>query len=159
MMTHSTDQTAAELAEQIRWQRQAAALLGKFLELAAKNNLPPINWMVQSAGASLVGEVLSHPDTQRRERFDAWKAAIAAASGRTPDQDTEHSLGTSGAETRLTVAWERLPVTLTDDGKLRPGARVALVASIWPDDPDEARGDETGTEFDPALAEPEYGEG
>jgi hypothetical protein len=137
MMTDQTD-TRAGHAEQITWQRQAAALLGKLLELAAKQGLPPINWTVQSAGASLVGEVLTHPDAERRGRFDAWKAAITSASGRTPDMDAEHSFGTGGVETRLTAAWERLPVTLADDAKLRPSARLALVASIWPDDEDEA---------------------
>src|SRR5258708_8848552 len=97
--------------DQIRWQRQAAALLGKLLELAAREGLPPIAWTVQTAGASVVGQVLSHPGAQRREHLNAWKAAITAASGKVPDHDHEHTFG--GGETRLTVSWQHPPVPLT----------------------------------------------
>jgi hypothetical protein len=133
-MSGNTDRVSR--GEQIRWQRQAATLLGKLLELAARQGLPAIAWTVQSAGASLVGQVLSHPDASRREHLSAWKAAITAASGKAPDHDHEH--GSTEAETRLLTSWERLPVGLAPVSKPYPSAGVALVASIWLDD-DEAR--------------------
>lgn len=124
-------------AEQIRWQRQAAALLGKLLELAARDGLPPVAWTVQTAGASVTGEVLSHPDALRREHLTVWKSAITAASGRVPDHDNEHTFGSG--ETRLVTSWEHLPVRLTAGSERYPrSAGVALVASIWPDDDQEA---------------------
>ena len=82
---HDVAQNLPRNAEQIRWQRQAAALLGHLLELAAKNGLPPVTWTVQSAGASLVGQMLAHPYAQRRDHFTAWRDAIAAAAGLAPD--------------------------------------------------------------------------
>ena len=117
--------------DQIRWQRQATALLGRLLELAAREGLPPVAWTVQAAGASVAGQVLSHPDAQRREHLNAWKAAITAASGQVPDHDHEHTSG--GGETRLTVSWQHLPVGLAPGARTSPSAGVALVASIWPD--------------------------
>lgn len=135
-MTEPADQISN--AERIGWQRQAAALLGKLLDLAQREGLPPVAWTVQSAGASLVGPMLGHPDARRREEFGAWTAAITAASGKAPGHDNEHTSGGSEGETRLTAAWEYLPGGLPRDskrqpGERRPGARVALVASIWSD--------------------------
>ena len=98
-------------AEKITWQRQAATLLGRLLELAAKKDLPPITWTVQDRGSfSLSGQVPSHPGTARRERFETWQAAITRASGRTPDHGHEHAF--SGGETRLVTGWDHLPVKL-----------------------------------------------
>lgn len=117
--------------DQVRWQRQAAALLGRLLELAALEGLPPVAWTVQTAGASVLGQVLSHPDAQRSEHLNAWKTAITAASGKIPDDDHEHTF--DGGETRLTVSWQHLPVGLAPGARTSPTAGVALVASIWPD--------------------------
>jgi hypothetical protein len=55
-------------AEQIRWQRHAATLLGRLLELAAKRDLPAINWTV-ATGAALAGECLAHPHSDRRAQL------------------------------------------------------------------------------------------
>jgi hypothetical protein len=69
---HDVAQNLPRNAEQIRWQRQAAALLGKLLELAAKNSLPPINWTVVNAGTTLHGECIAYPSHPlRREYFTA----------------------------------------------------------------------------------------
>ena len=125
-------------AEQIAWQRPDAALLAKLLELAGREGLPAITWTVQSAGASVAGQVLSHPDAQRREAFNAWRAAITSAAGRAPEADRE--VATQGGETRLVAAWEHLPIGLTLDSKRYPvRAGVTLTASIWPgaDDDDD----------------------
>jgi hypothetical protein len=120
-------------AEQIAWQHRATILLGRLLELAAKEGLPAITWTVQSAGTSLSGQVLSHPMRERRERFEAWQAAITRASGRTPDHGHEHAF--SGGETRLVTGWEHLPVRLgAARDELYPTVNVTLTASVWPDD-------------------------
>jgi hypothetical protein len=50
------------------------ALLGKRLEFAAQESLPPIAWTVQSAGASLTGQVLS-----RRTRGGATPQGCASS--------------------------------------------------------------------------------
>jgi hypothetical protein len=127
-------------ADQIRWQRQAAVLLGKLLELAAKQHLPAINWTVGSAGATLHGQCITHPDSLRREHFSAWRDAITAAA-LDPDTGSEHTF-VSG-ETQLLAKWDAVPVDLNPRWHdLRPGSRapsacVVLTVSIWPDD-DEA---------------------
>lgn len=122
-------------AEQVTWQRQAAALLDKLLALGARRKLPVIMWTVQTGGSSLTGEALSHPSAGRRSEIGAWKAAITTASGQAPAHDSELALG--NGETRLIVSWEPLPVRLVpDDSKRYPRTRLALVASIWPDEED-----------------------
>jgi hypothetical protein len=79
---HDMAQTTARNAEQARWQRLAAALLGKLLELAAKEHLPAINWTVVNAGATLHGDCIAYPSQPlRREYFTAWRDAITAATG------------------------------------------------------------------------------
>lgn len=185
-MTETTDQTAAaRQSEQIAWQRVATALLGKLLELAAKEHLPAINWTVVNAGATLHGDCIAYPSHPlRRAYFTAWRDAIAAAAGQAPEIDAEHTTG--AGEIRLVARWEWLHVTLTAGKRRDPAAHVTLTASIWPDEEDdqaeeptarladspafnaliahqlgdvgEGPGDETGTEFDPALDEPEYGQ-
>lgn len=138
-MTHTTDRIGN--GERITWQRQAAMLLGKLLELAAKQNLPPVNWTVVNAGATLHAECIAYPHLQRGEHLAAWREAIAAKTW-TPDTDREHAPTASG-EIRLLVMWERLPIDLNPKWRdLRPGSRapsvrVVLTASIWPDDEDE----------------------
>lgn len=126
-------------AEQIRWQRQAATLLGKLLELAAKQGLPPVNWTVHSAGSALHGECTGYPAAARRGHFTAWRDAITTASGQDPDQDHEHEF--SSGETRLAAGWERVPLDLgRRPGRLYPAVHVTLSASIWPGDPQEDQG-------------------
>lgn len=128
-----TDPTTSE---QIRWQRQAHALLGRLLELAAKQDLPPITWTVQTGGSSLSGDALGHPGTERRQRFEAWRAAITQASGRSPDHSHEHT--SSSGETRLVTGWRHLPVKLgAKRDELYPTVNVTLAASVWADDEDQ----------------------
>jgi hypothetical protein len=52
-MTDQTDTTTPRIttAEQIRWQRDAAGVLAKLLELAAKRGLPAIDRSVRHTGA------------------------------------------------------------------------------------------------------------
>ena len=119
-------------AERIASQRRAHALLGRLLELAAKDDLPAITWTIQTGGASLSGQVLSHPGTERRERFEAWRDAITRASGQDPDHAREHGTGTG--ETRLVTGWDHLPVKLgASRDQLYPTVNVTLAASIWAD--------------------------
>lgn len=121
-------------AEQIAWQRRSAILLGRLLELAARESLPPIAWTVQTAGAALAGQVRTYPASECRAHFGAWKSAIAAASGQHPDHDSEHE---SGGTTRLLAGWERMPVTLAGRA-LPPRVHVTLSAAISaPYDPEE----------------------
>jgi len=120
-------------AERIAWQRRATILLGRLLELAAKDGLPAITWTVQDAGASLSGQVLSHPGTGRRERFETWRDAITRASGQDPDHAHEYNSGTG--ETRLVTGWDHLPVKLgASRDQLYPAVNVTLAASIWADE-------------------------
>jgi hypothetical protein len=121
-------------AEQITWQRQAAILLGRILKHAAENGLPAIHWSVDSAGSGLTGDCNAYPHTLRLEHFAAWKAALAALASCGPDQDHEHFADSAG-ETRLIAAWRHVPLK-AGPGRY-PAPRVALVASIWPDDDDE----------------------
>ena len=138
MMTQPTDRIGN--AERITWQRQAAILLDKLLELAAKQHLPAINWTVANAGATLHGECITYPHPLRREHFTAWRDAIAAAAW-SPDTDREHIAASE--EARLLAMWERLPIDLNPrwrdqrPGSRAPSVRVVLTASIWPDDEDE----------------------
>jgi hypothetical protein len=122
-------------SEQIRWQRQAATLLGKLLELAAKRDLPVLGWTVSYAGCALLGSFYpaESPD-RRRGDFAAWKAAITAASGQDPAIDSEHEFGT---EIRLVAQWKWLPVGLAPAEGPRPGVNVVLAASIWADEDGE----------------------
>jgi hypothetical protein len=143
-MTDQTDtQTHARLAEQIAWQRQAAMLLAKLLELAAKKKyLPAIDWKMAHAGATLHGDCSTgYPSALRREYFTAWRDAITAATGAEPDTDREHTM--AGEETWLAGRWERLPIDLNPlwrdlrPGSRAPSVRVVLTASIWPAEEDE----------------------
>jgi hypothetical protein len=125
-------------AEQIRWQRDAAGVLGKLLELAAKRGLPVISWTVGSSGAQLHGQCVAHPMGQRRADFEAWRDALGE-----PDSDRELDHTPSADEIRLIAVWERggsagrgrRPLLSDRDGYQRAG--VVLTASIWPDDEDQ----------------------
>src|ERR1035437_4611221 len=128
-------------AEQIRWQRDTAAVLGKLLELAARRGLPVISWTVANAGARLVGHCYRHPDEDRRADFAAWREALGA-----PDTDREDT-DRSGT-VHLVAVWDRAgsagkglrPLLSDRDGYQR--AAVVLVADIIPagDDEDQEAG-------------------
>jgi hypothetical protein len=61
--------------EQARWQRQAAAELGRILD--AHGQLPPIAWTVGPAGCVLAGRVNGlAPAVWVRAAFGAWRAAL-----------------------------------------------------------------------------------
>ncbi len=123
-------------AEQIRWQRDAAGVLGKLLELAAKRGLPAISWTIAPAGARLVGHCYRYPAETRRADFAAWREALGE-----PDTDRETTTG-SGI-VRLVAAWDRggsagkglRPLLSDRDGYQR--AAVVLSAEILPDPEDE----------------------
>jgi hypothetical protein len=128
------------MAEQITWQREAAVLLDKLLQLAAKNHLPAVSWTVSSYGAALHGECTAHPHPLRREHFTAWRDAITAASDCMPDADQEHTQ--PGGETRLVAQWPRLPLSVAPKPGFPPRVRVVLTASIWADDDEASGGDD-----------------
>lgn len=119
------------LAERIAWQRRAAMCLGELLKLAAKENLPVLTWRI-GAEPAVLGEFVNGSGAERRARFEAWKAAITAVSGKAPDFDNEHPFGSG--ETRLVCGWRYLPVKLAPATGPSPGVDVTLSASIWPDE-------------------------
>jgi len=130
-MTERTASTITD-AEQIRWQRDAAGVLTKLLELAAKRGLPAISWTVAEAGARLVGQCYRHPTEARRATFAAWREALG-------EPDTERENTTSGGIVHLAATWERggsagkglRPLLSDRDGYQR--ASVVLSADIYAD--------------------------
>lgn len=127
-------------AERIGSQRAAAAVLGRLLELAAREGLPVINWTVGSGGAHLAGEPLDTDPASRRAQWTAWRDALGE-----PDTEREHEF--RGGETRLIAVWDRRgsggrdrnPLLSDKDGYQMAG--VVLAASIWSaDDEDQAAG-------------------
>lgn len=142
--TDTTDRpayTPISHAERIRWQRDAAGVLGKLLELAASRGLPVISWTVGSAGARLHGQCMAHPARQGRADFEAWRKALGE-----PDSDREYEPTKGSGEVRLIAVWDRggsagrglRPLLSDRDGYQRAG--VVLTASIWPDDEDQEAG-------------------
>jgi hypothetical protein len=127
--------TEISMAERIRWQMQAASLLTQLLLRAAGAGLPAVAWTVAPAGSGLHGSCLvtETREGQRREHFEAWRAAVTAASGREPDDDRETT--TPGGETRLAAQWREVPLR---PGTRCPAVRVTLTASIWPADDEES---------------------
>jgi hypothetical protein len=129
-------------AERIRWQRDAVAVLGKLLELAAKRGLPVIGWSVHHAGAGLGGECLALPYERRRADFAAWREALGVPD--TEREDTDRS-----GIVRMVAVWDRggsagkglRPLLSDRDGYQRAG--VVLTANILPDleDEDDATGE------------------
>jgi hypothetical protein len=119
-------------AEQIRWQRDAVAVLGKLLELAARRGLPVISWTVDHAGARLVGHCYRRPAERRRADYIAWREALG-------DPDTEHESTTSSGIVRMVAVWNRggsagkglRPLLSDRDGYQRAG--VTLSADIIPE--------------------------
>jgi hypothetical protein len=132
-MTH----TPIRDAEQLRWQRDAVAVLGKLLELAARRGLPVIAWRLAPAGAQLAGECHCYPVAARRAEFAAWRDALGE-----PDKEYEHT-SSSGGAVRLTAVWDRggsagkglRPLLSDRDGYQR--ASVVLVADIYAADDDD----------------------
>jgi hypothetical protein len=120
-------------AERITWQRQATALLGNLLALAAKQDLPVLTWTVRQAGASATGQFLGEPRSRGGD-FAAWKAAITAAAGREPDHDNEHTFGGDLGEKRLTCGWDQLPLALAEGSPRYPAASLTLTASTFPEE-------------------------
>lgn len=67
--------------EQARWQRLAAAELGRILD--AHPELPPVAWTVGPAGCVLAGRVNGlAPAGRVRAVFGAWRAALALEQDR-----------------------------------------------------------------------------
>jgi hypothetical protein len=137
-MADQTDTATPRIAntERLRWQRDAAAILAKLLELAARRGLPVISWTVADTGARLVGHCYSHPAEGRRADFTAWRDALGE-----PDTDREHTA--SDGTVRLVAVWDRggsggkglRPLLSDKDGYQRAG--VVLSAEILPDSDDE----------------------
>jgi hypothetical protein len=130
-MTETTDQTSARPAGQIAWQRQATALPGKLRELTAKEKLPPVNWTVLNAGATLDGECIAYSwQPPRREYVTAWRDAISAARGMAPGIDNEAAR--PDGEVRFAAPREWVSVALTAGRRSDSSAHVTLTARIWP---------------------------
>lgn len=71
---------ASDLRVQLTWQRQAHALLGRLLEMAVEQRLPPILWTIHAGepGPGLTGH---GPADEQDPVFQAWHAAIVAIAG------------------------------------------------------------------------------
>jgi hypothetical protein len=95
-------------AERLTWQRQAHLALGRLLERAAKENLPPIPWRVGTT-RNLHGECLGKDPASE---FAAWEKALG-------DPGTHRQRREEGC-VRLTAVWESLD-----------GCKVVLTATIW----------------------------
>ena len=92
--------TGLEITRQERawWQRRAAAELGGIL--AAHPDLPCISWTLGPAGLVLIGQINGlAPAAQVRERFTAWRLALAL------EEDREHQM--SGGTAWLHAAARR----------------------------------------------------
>jgi hypothetical protein len=105
-------------AEQIAWQRRAAAVLAKLLERAAQAGLPAITWSVEGrGGARLIGRCEAREPRQRRGDFDAWRTALASWTGPRPG-GRPGPAGGAAAGLRMASHWERfdgVTVILTAD--------------------------------------------
>lgn len=122
--------------EQINWQRQAAIVLGRLLDMAAREDLPVISWTVAHAGARVVGTALNSVLEERRADWTAWRDALGAP-------DTEHEQENDGV-IRLSAKWDRGAAgrgqrPLLSDREGYQMASVVLVADIYPAD-DEGPG-------------------
>jgi hypothetical protein len=128
MMTDTTGERRAQAARQIALQRRAAAALGKILERAAAEDLPPIGWTVATAGMELRGECLAHPMDARRDAFNTWRIAVGTWVGRIADRESERT-GEDGTA-RLVDQW---------DGVKVPGVQglaviITLTADLYAED-------------------------
>jgi len=127
-MTGTTGERTARAAGQIAGQRLAAAALGKILERAAAEDLPPIAWTVATAGIELRGECLAHPMDARRDAFNTWHAAVGTWAGRIADRESERT-GDDGT-TQLADQWDGI----TMPGMQGPAVIISLTADLYPED-------------------------
>jgi hypothetical protein len=104
MMSDAIGERTARDAEQIAWQRRAAAALSKVLERAAAEALPPIAWTVAAAGIEVHGECLAHPAGARRDDFTAWRTAVGVWAHRIADRHSERTA--DDGTTRLVDQWD-----------------------------------------------------
>ena len=128
MMAGTTGERTARAAEQIAWQRRAAAVLAKILERAAAEGLPPMAWTVGAAGAGLLGRAVAHPMDRRRDDFSTWRASVGTWAGQAADHERERT-GSDGT-TRLVDQWERLQIA----GAKIPGVTITLTAELYEED-------------------------
>jgi hypothetical protein len=128
MMTGATGERAACDAGQIAWQRRAAAALGKILERAAAEALPPIAWTVATAGIEVRGECLAHPADARRDDFNAWRTAVATWAHRIADRQSERTA--DDGTTRLVDQWDGVEMP----GIPGPGVIMTLTADLYAED-------------------------
>jgi hypothetical protein len=128
MMTGTTGKRMVRAAEQIAWQRRAAAVLAKILERAAVEGLPPMAWTVGAAGAALLGQAVAHPMDRRRDDFSTWRVSVGTWAGQAADHERERT-GSDGT-TRLVDQWERLQMA----GEKIPGVTITLTAELYEED-------------------------
>jgi hypothetical protein len=128
MMTDTTGELTARAAEQIAWQRRAAAALAKILERAAADGLPPIAWTVATAGIEVRGECLAHPADARRDDFNSWRTAVGTWAQRVADRESERMA--DDGTTRLVDQWDGVKMP----GIQGPGAIITLAAELHRED-------------------------
>ena len=127
-MTDAISERTARDAEQIAWQRRAAAALAKILECAAADALPPIAWTVATAGIEVRGECLAHPADARRDDFTSWRTAVGTWAQRVADRESERTA--DDGTTRLVDQWDGLKMP----GIQGPGVIITLTAELYTED-------------------------
>jgi hypothetical protein len=127
-MTDAISERTARDAEQIAWQRRAAAALAKILECAAADALPPIAWTVATAGIEVRGECLAHPADARRDDFTSWHSAVGTWTHYAADRQSERT-GDDGT-TRLMDQWDSVKMPGIQD----PGVTITLTADFFAED-------------------------
>jgi hypothetical protein len=124
-MTGAIGERAARDAGQIAWQRRAVAALGKILERAAAEGLPPIAWTVATAGIEMRGECLAHPPDARRDDFTSWRTAVGTWAHRIADRQSERTA--DDGTTRLVDRWDGVKMP----GIEGPGVILTLTADLY----------------------------
>jgi len=127
-MTDAIGERTAGDAGQIAWQRRAAAALGKILERAAAEALPPIAWTVATAGIEVRGECLAHPADVRRDDFNAWRTAVGTWAHRIADRESERTA--DDGTTRLVDQWDGVEMPSIPG----PGVIMTLTADLYAED-------------------------
>jgi hypothetical protein len=102
-------------------QRRAVVVLGKMLERAAVEELPPCAWTVASDGAVLVGRFEAARMDQRCDDFNSWRLAVGEWANRGADVRRDHA--DRAGTVRLVDQWDRFD-----------GVTVTLTADIYADD-------------------------
>jgi hypothetical protein len=102
-------------------QRRAVLVLGRILERAAVEELPPCAWTVASDGAVLVGRFEACRMDQRCDDFNCWRLAVGAWANRGADVRRDHA--DRAGTVRLVDQWDRFD-----------GVTVTLTADIYSDD-------------------------